>query len=210
VEGMTGLLFALWHLVYAWTLVGVAVLTIYVASVLNRVTGGGYVTGPDDGTGRWWGSEHLGLSGKPVLWTAPVFGLLAFPWIGWQLAVALAFAFLAFRLPPWGQWFDMGRLPWRASRNWFETAITSISLGSKRLAMFWRLLITSPGIVPLAWLICPTIPFIAAMVVGSAIALWLAYELGWRLNPITGISTCEKLAGGVWGLFIIGIAIWTY
>lgn len=199
---MTSAAIAFYLLGRVFLLSAAAVVTIFGVGYLNRVTGGGWTSGPDDGSGRWLGSELLGLRGKPVLYTAPLLGLLAWCWLPAPLAAALALAFLIWRFPPIGQWLDMGRVKvWRPDRNWFETAIRSISFGSKRLAMFWRMMAIVPGLIPLCFLTGQW--FLLAI---GPPTLWLAFETGWQLYPDEGHTAAEFLSGWLWGLLIVSLA----
>lgn len=176
-----------------------------VFAILNRIAGGGWASGEDDGSGKWLLSPWF--PGKALYYVAPVVGLIAFVFHPWQGALAWAAAYLIWRLPPWGRWLYMSRKPIGYGRtvapNWFERYVESISFGSGRLAMYWRMQIAAPGIGVAMRLTGCYQGWELAFPVLICTGLWACYELSWTINDENPIPQAEMLCGALWGAMIL-------
>lgn len=164
-------------------------------AVLNRARGG------------LFGAGFFG-----VRWLYVVSGVLAAALTlayGWRFGLGWGLAFLAWGSPPWGRWYDLGRLPENYARSgppkeWsYEWAVERLSGGSDHVRLFLRHLVLVPALAAPAlllgahWLPLIGIPA-AALLVGS-------YEAGWQLceRGITRadkpINNAEWFAGLIWG-----------
>ena len=149
----------------------------------------------------------MGISGSRV-YASVAFGVLAgLLALDWRWGVAVGLGFLHWGAYSWGRWFDMDSLPVGWNRegdepSTFEKAIESISFGSKRLAMFWRMAF---GILPIGmalswvcgwgWLLAiPVFAFFGA----------LAYQIAvWIRKGKDFIPLAEILTGVVWGILLV-------
>jgi hypothetical protein len=157
-------------------------LILPLCALLNRVRGTDWL-------------NRLGLPGHARLYVSPAIAALAWaahssPWLG---AIYLVWSW-----PPWGRWFDLGRLPEGYAHpvpDAFERAIEACSFGSDYVA----LLIRHSLALPVAYFVWPWGLLFPPLAVG-------AYELGWRVTPQAPILTAELLVGVLWGgLIYLGV-----
>lgn len=180
-----------------------AILLLFAATascaIVNRITGGGFVA--EDGKGNWLLKRWL--PGKPLYWTAPLIGVIAWIWNPWLVAIAIAVAYFLWRLLPWGRWIGMGHYPPVRPASAFEAFIERLCRGSVRMSMFVRMLFAVPGLI-LVFYVAHGFhaPDIFNAIVWSFF-LWLAYVIGWGLEPYNGVEPAEFIAGAMWGLIII-------
>lgn len=185
-----------------------AMALIFIASVscalVNRISGGGFVA--EDGDGAWLGSVHLGLPGKPLYYTSPLIGLIAWIFNPWPVAIAIAAAFFLWRLLPWGRWIGMGHVAPTRYPSEFEFVIEYLFGPSAKMCMFVRMLFAVPGLLLVFYV---AHGFHAPDIISAfmwAFWLWLAYVIGWGFQPSNGVEAAEGVAGSVWALFILGAA----
>ena len=144
------------------------------------------------------------LPGRALWYVAPVVALAALLVQPWQSAALVGLAYLIWAIPPWGLWFDVGRLvdthtPFEdGAAGVFERAIATVSFGSDHFAFFLRNLVIFAGLAPLVpWPLAAGISLIfAAAVVGI-------YEAAWRFHRRNPIWLAELATGALWGLIII-------
>jgi len=176
----------------------IEVAIVAASAACNRVIRGERFNDPDSMSSR----GALYLTGFVFLG----FGLL----VGTPaVALAKAFAFLAYYQAPHGRWFSLGRIPRDLSgraASAFERLIESASdFGGERrdwLAFAIRnLIVFAPGFAAIAyatgslgWLAVG--PLAAPLFVGC-------YWLGWRFWPTIGIAPAEVMTGALWGLLIV-------
>jgi len=185
-------------------LLAMLLLSVTAAScaLVNRISGGGFVA--ENGNGAWLGSVYLGLPGKPLYYTAPAIGLIAWIFNPWPVAIAIAAAFFLWRLLPWGRWIGMGHV---APTRWpseFEFIIEYMFGPSAQMCMFVRMLFAVPGLLLVFYV---AHGFHAPDIIRAfmwSFWLWLAYIVGWGLDPSDGVEPAECVAGGVWALIIFG------
>ena len=156
----------------------ISALIVLACAVLNRARG-------DD---RWMMGK---LPGRALYYVAPAVGLVAWDW-------RFALAYLAWALPAWSRWFDLGRLADDFNREGikpspFETFIERISFGSDYLAFLWRHAL----VVPLLWWL------VGPWALAFPLVVLAVYELAWRLRPRNPIILAELLTGALWGSFVL-------
>lgn len=171
-------------------------------AIINRVTGGGFVS--ESGNGAWLGSVYLGLPGKPLYYTAPLIGVIAWMFNPWPVAVALAGAYFLWRLPPWGRWIGMGHYPPTRPASAFEAFFERLCGNSIQMSMFLRMLFAVPGLMLAYYLAHGFVPVDIVRAFGWSFLLWLSYVIGWGLEPFNGVESAEFYAGAVWGGIILG------
>lgn len=185
---------------FAYLLAILTVLAVTSACALvNRIAGGGFVA--EDGKGAWLFSRWL--SGKPLYWTAPTIGLIAWNFVPWTVALAITAAYFLWRLPPWGRWIGMGHYPPVRTASAFEAFIERLCGGSVKMSMFVRMLFAVPGLLLVFYAAHGFHPPDIFNAFAWAALLWLAYVIGWGLEPYNGAAAAEHIAGAMWGLIII-------
>lgn len=157
------------------------------------------------GDDRW---KPSWLPGRALFYAAGAVGLVSLLVAPPLLAIAWALTYLVWGLPPWGRWYDLGRLPDDFGRhsppNLFERWVAELAAGVDHTALFLRHFAIVPGLLLVAslveawWLPLIGIPF--------AVVVVLAYETGWRLWPKQPILLAELLTGAIWGALIGGVS----
>lgn len=155
-------------------------------AVLNRIRGGGL------------GAEHL--PGHPRFWVLPVVLGLAYWHLGAvEQAVWFAAAWLLWSTQPWGDVYMMGRPhPSGQTYDWSTCAIGLMMLGI--LPMFLIAPLGDGGGWPFA---------VVLRLLSGAVALSLAYELGWQAFERRWIGAhtvlAEPLIGLWWGAVLVSL-----
>jgi len=152
-----------------------------VCAIINHARGGGF------------GAEHL--PSHPRYYAAAAVALLTLLTASPVTALTVGICFLAWAWLPWGEWYDLGRLPdrWPArTPNRFERTLTDFARGNDHIAFLVR---NAIGLVPATLLVSPLFLLLAFVQVA-------AYEIGWRVTPKTPIRTGELLTGAAWGAMI--------
>lgn len=141
-----------------------------------------------------------GLPGHPRYAAAAAMALLALLVLPPLEAASFGVAFLAWSWLPWGQWFDLDRLPSgpvvARKPTWFEHAINVLPNDYVRFTV--RNLI---ALIPAALLLGHPLVWVAL-----AASQTVYYEAGWRLAPHMPIRIGEALTGATWGIVLLGIA----
>ena len=183
----------------------IALAIVLAATILNRMSGDDRwmrkrsPLDPATGLGPKW------LRGRPLFYTAPILGGLAWLVHSWPIAGAFAVAYLLWRLPAWGHLFGLGRArPTDRPPSKLEQLCLDISFGDVHLAFMWRhLLMLIPGFALIGLLtgheyalLLSTLPF-ALLIVG-------VYELSWRWRlDDEVIKRAELMTGALWGTLIL-------
>jgi hypothetical protein len=155
----------------------IGLLFIAFCGVLNRARGGGL-----------W-ADHL--PGHPRFYAAPAMMLAAIPVVGPLDAFYLGVSYLVWSLLPWGNWYDLGRLPPREPRNDFEILVGRLPNDYARFTA--RNFI---GLLPAAVLLSPVFLILAIWQIAS-------YEIGWTVTAKQPITIGEVLTGLGWGLWVV-------
>lgn len=166
-----------------------ALIIILACAGLNRARG-------DD---RWMPSW---LPGRPLWYVAPAIGSLALLVASWQAALAATAAYLFWGIWPWGRWFDLGRLPDSYARiarpDPFERAIQALAFGSDHLALLFRHVMATPGLMLVGLASGWPQGLQLGLPLVVPVAITAAYELAWRLNPSNPIWLAELATGAIW------------
>jgi len=149
---------------------------VALCGALNRARGGGL-----------WADR---LPGHPRYYVALVLALAAVLVVGPVDAVVVGISYLAWSILPWGNWYDLGRLPPREPRNDIEILIGRLPNDHARFLT--RNLI---GLIPAMVLLHPAFAFLAVWQSAS-------YEIGWTVAGKSPITVGEVLTGIGWGLWI--------
>ncbi len=173
-------------------------------ALLNRFRGGGFLSPV--------------IPVKSLWLVFPLIGLIALPYQGVYQSIALSVAYLLWALPPWGLWFDHGRMA-LLNREYtkYEIAVENVSgFITRRLGIhgykpqdilshFFRHLLIVPALtIPYfvfgnAMFLYISIPF--------AIAIVLCYEVAWILwdhkKTDSPIEAAELFVGCLWGALIL-------
>lgn len=146
-------------------------------SAINRFRGGGLYADR--------------LPGHPRFYAAALVAAVSFLAVGPFDAALVGLCFLAWSWLPWGDWYDLGRLPGRPdASNDFEIIIGRLPNDHARFTM--RNLV---GLIP-------AIAFLNPLFLLLAPLRTAAYEIGWRVTPKTPTVTGEWVTGALWGAFI--------
>lgn len=173
-------------------------------ALLNRFRGGGFLS-----------------SAVPVksLWIVfPLIGFIALPYQGLYQSLALSLAYLIWALPPWGLWYDHGRMA-LLNREYskYEMIVEEISYWITKktgnhtwkkqdiISNFIRHLMVVPALV-IPYLVFGNIMFLY-LAIPFAISIVLCYEFAWILwdNKKTDapIEAAELFVGILWGILIV-------
>lgn len=170
---------------------------------LNRIVGGGFTSGVDDGSGKWLLSDWL--PGRAIYWVTPLIGVIAWIWVDWQLALAFTASYAVWRSCPHGRWIDLDNDASDPNRQGtaptaFERIIIALSDGFDVVALFWRHLTIWPGLA-LVWL-CGGSGWMALS--GPIVAGTMAFShvVAKRCFPENHHPCAEFMHGAIFGTLI--------
>lgn len=174
----------------------ILILNMIAGSIINHLRGGG----------GDFGSAVSGfiakMPGRPLYYTAPLFGLLAWPLFGWKLAILQAVANFLWGIWAWGRWYSLGRTP-RAQEHapsLFEKFIEALpGAGNDSVAFSYR------NTLGQAFGAIFITPWCLYMVPIQLFAYWLAWILHEEKDGsyATGaIPMAELLYGATQGMFL--------
>ena len=111
--------------------------------------------------------------------------------VGPTLAAQGAAAYLAWAIPPWGRWYDLGRyvVPDRKITK-FEEIIEKVSGGDEHTALLLRHWVC---LLPAAILLTPFMLLLSPILVAIS-------ELSYRFRPVDGAAYAEIAHGAAWGV----------
>lgn len=155
------------------------ILLISALATINRFRGGGLYADR--------------LPGHPRFYASVLVAAVVFPVVGWLNALLVGSCFLLWSWLPWGEWYDLGRIPGEPSgSNTFERILNILPGDHLRFTVR-----NAIGLIP-------AIVFLHPLFLLLAPAQTIAYEAGWRVTPRTPTVTGEWITGALWGAFVWG------
>jgi hypothetical protein len=147
------------------------------------------------GTQRWMYSgvpDDKLLPGRPIYYTAPLFGFMAWILMSWKAGLIVAVGILFWRLFSWGYLQLLGRRVPGKGPEPFEAALLRIAGGNVHGALVLRHSFAFPTAYYLiGW---------PGLVIGLVFAT--VYEAAWVCNPKNPIWIAEIAVGAMWGAMI--------
>lgn len=167
------------------------------------------------GGGAWLGiSAYIDkLPGRPIYWAFPIAGLLAWPALGWKHAIVFALVFLLWRVPEWGRWYSLNRVPRTTSGkpSWWGAILEKYGdrIRYGQIIDPWTGLKRNDYV---CFSVRNSVLWAPAALIGWPMLLLgplqtAAYELGHDIVDPNGIPACELIFGAVIGLVLAAFGV---